>query len=392
MNEPAAAPEQDSPGRRLGKAASPDGSPRSGGLRQVLVAAALVSIGCVVLILSAVWITRPADVLVIEVVPGRLEKSLSVVGRVQPRQIVDIRPPNAGQVLDLLADDGEIVENGAILAVLQAVIEDAQSEAIAAREQAAGAELARAAQAFARTEHLAEKGIAAQAALDDAQAVLKIAEAQLATAAAERRAAEARAREFVLRAPMTGIVLIRSVDNGQLVSPETSLFRLASVGNVELEAEVDEIYADDIRAGLPARAALSGSDLRFAATVSEVSLQVNPATGGRLIKLAPDEAADLPSGRSVDITIIVSERPDGIALPRQALMDPSTRPRVHIVDTQGVVSSREVRIDRWPSVKAIIDGGLKAGDLVILDPAPGQISARVRPRPVSGERAPVTGE
>lgn len=326
------------------------------------------------------WLLRPPEVAVVQIQPGPVEIALSVVARVRPDNLVDVRSPNAGQVIRLLHDDGDLVAAGAPLAVVRSTVEQAQTDANSARERAARAERDRAQLAFNRTRTLADRGFASAAALDEARATLRSAQAGLAAASADRRASAAQTREFTIRAPMAGIVLVRPIDNGQVISPETTLFQLGSRDGVELQADVDEAYADVLRTGMEARAALSGSDEIFAARVTEVSPRVDPTTGGRLIKVAPIEAADIPPGRSVDVTIVVSRRQTGIAVPRQAVIDASTEPKVYVVDEHGRVRVRSITIADWPSLNAIVDSGLGPGDRVVLAPAETRPTARVRTR------------
>jgi RND family efflux transporter MFP subunit len=179
---------------------------------------------------------------------------------------------------------------------------------------------------------------------------------------------------------MAGLILVRTVDNGQVISPETMLFQIGSREGVELQADVDEAYADALRPGMMARAALSGSDVIFPARITEVSPRIDPTTGGRLIKLAPDDALTIPPGRSVDVTIIVDRREAGIVVPRQAVIDATTDPSVYIVDRRGTVRIRAIVIADWPSLNAIVDAGLVAGDRVVLAPDEVRPSLRVRAR------------
>jgi RND family efflux transporter MFP subunit len=331
------------------------------------------------------WRARPAEVAALTVKAGRIEVVLSVVGRVRPEQLVDVRSPNPGQIVRMFHDEGDLVESGVPLAVVRSRIEQAQTEAEAARERAARAEVMRARLAKDRIEALAGRGFATLASLDEARAALLTAEAGLAAAAATRRAAAARTGEFTIRAPMTGIVLVRPIDNGQVIAPDTTLFQLGSGARVELRAEADEAYADALRPGMAARAALTGSDTVFAARVTEVSPRVDPVTGGRAIRLRPVDDRRLPSGRSVDLTIIVAERQSGIVIPRQAVLNATTAPAVYIVDPAGIVRERRITLADWPSQDAIIDNGLAEGDTVILTPAdtvPGaRVEARLSPRP-----------
>jgi RND family efflux transporter MFP subunit len=324
------------------------------------------------------WRARPAEVAALSVKAGRVEIVLSVVGRVRPDQLVDVRSPNPGQIVAMFHDEGDRVEAGAPLAVVRSRIEQAQTEAEAARERAARAEVTRARLAKDRVEALAGRGFATRASLDEARAALLTAEAGLAAAAATRRAAAARAGEFTIRAPMAGMVLVRPVDNGQVIAPDTNLFQLGSGARVELRAEADEAYADALRPGMAARAALTGSDAVFAARVTEVSPRVDPVTGGRALRLRPVDNQRLPSGRSVDLTIIVAAREKGIVIPRQAVLNATTAPAVYLIDAKGIVRERRIALADWPSQDAIIDSGLAAGDMVILTPAETVPGARVK--------------
>ncbi len=354
--------------------------------RRLIIAGALL--GCVLIAALGWWLLRPAEVAVIEIQPGAVEITLSVVGRVRPENLLDVRSPNAGQITGLFRDDGDIVEKGAPLATIQSDIEQAQTDAGSARERAARAEVTRAELVFNRTRTLADRGVASPAALDEARAVLQAAQAGLDVAKSERLAASARSGEFTIRAPMAGVVLVRPVDNGQVISPETTLFQLGSMGGLELQADIDEAYGDVLKPGMSARAALSGSDAVFPVWLSEISPRVDSSTGGRQIKLVPVEEMDVPLGRSVDITIVVERREAGIIVPREAVMDATTQPSVFVVAPDGTVQRRAIEIADWPSQSAIVENGLASGDRVVLAPGETSLSAKVRARAVSAAPPP----
>lgn len=332
------------------------------------------------LLLTILWIvSRPPQIDALIVRPRTVEIALSVVGRVRPVDLIDIRSPNPGQVIRLFQDEGDVVAAGAPLAAVRAAVEQAQTEALMARERAARAEAERAQLAYNRTRTLADRGFASPAALDDARAALRSATATAQAAAAERAAGASRAREFTIRAPIAGAILVRPIDNGQVVSPETTLFQIGSLEGLEIEAEVDEAYADVLQPGMRARAALSGTDAQFDASVIEVSPRVDPTTGGRLVRLAPLAPMSIPPGRSVDVTIIVARRPEAIVIPRQAVIGGATSvAQVYVIDRRGIVEARSLRILDWPSANAIVEAGLAAGEHVALAPSQTRPGARVR--------------
>lgn len=322
---------------------------------------------------------RPAEVAVLEIRPQTVEQALSVVGRARPTQLVQVSSPNAGQVVRLFHDEGDRVAAGDPLAVILASVEQAQTEVDVARARAARAEATEARLSYQRVRTLYEQGFAARAALDAARASLDRAEANVAAASASVRASAERAREFTIRAPMTGVLLVRPIDNGQVVGAGETLFELGSATGVEIRAEVEEAYADALRPGQAARAALSGSTDIFPARVTEVSPRVNASTGGRTVRLAPEGAEGLSPGRSVDVTIIVDRREGAIVLPRGAVVDATAAAKAYVVDADDIVRVRPITVVRWPSVNAIVATGLGAGDRVVLEPDTTTPGARIRP-------------
>lgn len=328
---------------------------------------------------------RPAEIAVLEIRPETVEQALSVVGRARPTQLVQVASPNPGQVIRLFHDDGDQVAAGDPLAMILATVEQAQTEVDVARARAARAEAAEARLNYQRTRTLHERGFAAKAALDAARAALDTAEANVAAASASVRVSAERAREFTIRAPMAGVVLVRPIDNGQVVAAGETLFELGSATGVEIRAEVEEAYADTLRPGQTARAALSGSTVIFPARVTEVSPRVNSSTGGRTVRLAADGAQGLSPGRSVDVTIVVDQRRGAVVVPRSAVLDATAAPRVFVVDANDIVRVRPIIVARWPSVNAIVESGLRAGDRVVLEPGATRPGARIRPvAPKSG--------
>lgn len=346
--------------------------------KTLVATAAVVAVAGIGLVL--LW-QRPAEVEVLEVRPRTVEQALSVVGRARPVQLVQVASPNAGQVIQLLHDDGDQVATGAPLAIIRATVEQAQTQADAARTEAARASANEARLKYQRTRTLYDQGFAARAALDAARAELDTAEANVAAAAASTRASAARQREFTIRAPMDGVVLVRPIDNGQVVTMGETLFEMGSTSEVEIRAEVEEAYADALSAGQTARGALSGSDAIFPARVTEVSPRVDSSTGGRMIRVvAEDAVAGLTPGRSVDLTVVVAERAGTLTVPRSALIDATAEPKVYVLDADDRVRVRPVTVSRWPSVNAIIEQGLKPGDRVVLEPGSVEPGEKVRPR------------
>ena len=115
----------------------------------------LGAISTILIALFAFYRLRPPEVVVQTISPTTVEIALAVVGRARPSDLVEIKSPNAGQVIRIFRDDGDAVEADAPLAIVRSAVEQAQNEADVARAAAARAEAVRAKSAFDRTRALA---------------------------------------------------------------------------------------------------------------------------------------------------------------------------------------------------------------------------------------------
>jgi HlyD family secretion protein/membrane fusion protein (multidrug efflux system) len=149
----------------------------------------------------------------------------------------------------------------------------------------------------------------------------------------------------------------------------------------EVETEVDETYSMALALDQPARLAFAGVSEPVAGTIAYLSPRIDTSTGGRVVRLAFTPPAqltqtELPVGLSVDVNIIVERRDGALTLPRTAVREPATAPHVLVVDG-GKVARRDITFRDWPSATIMVDGGLRAGERVIVSPASLPIGADV---------------
>jgi RND family efflux transporter MFP subunit len=292
---------------------------------------------------------------------------LAVVGRVRSHAVVDIRSERPGAIREMMYDEGDIVEAGEVLAHIQSDEEQASLSVNRAQLQALEAEVALAQVTLNRTETLADKGLLAPAALDDARARLAAAKANKKAAQAAIVQGQARIDEYDVRAPMQGIILSRPLDPGQVVGTTDMIFQIGSQDAVEIEAEVDEYYADKLQVGMPALLSPSGSSDVHEGVLKEIAPRIDPLTGGRIVRLLPNTDTEaFPPGRSVDVNIIVDSIGRALSVSRSALVREDGVWRVYIVE-DGKATPREIEFIDWPGGSVVINSGLESGDQVILD-------------------------
>lgn len=328
--------------------------------------------------------SRPSvEVAVITLQPQALTLTRELPGRVAPSQVAEVRPQVGGIVEQRLFTEGGKVAAGAPLYQL----DDAtyQAELSSARAELARAEAAlRAAERTARRlGELAQSGAVSRQDRDDADAQLDVARAEVGVARAEVRQAEVRVAHARIEAPIAGRVGISSVTAGALVTanqdqPLATIQRLdpilvhASVPSVEFLALRRELQAGHLAsaADLPVRLVLEdGSTHAHAGKLAFAELDVDPATGSVLVRIeTPNPNELLLPGTYVRAEVATGQRGDALLVPQQGIArSPKGESTALVVGADDKVEQRVVRVSRTVGDRWLVEGGLVAGDRVIVE-------------------------
>lgn len=389
-------------------------------------------------VLAGWWRGTPADAVALQ--PQTLVRTLQFSARVASQTRVDLGSTLTGRVEAVLVEEGAAVKRGqALLRLESQELNAALAQADAVERQAAArlaglrstgqvsaqaavsqAEAAvRAAQAaWARTQQLVAQGFLSDAALDESRRAREVAQAQLANAQAQARAsgergsdqaqvqaqlaaaqaasqaARAKLAQATLLAPADGRVLLREVEPGQIVQPGKALLGLALAGPVEIVAQVDERFLDQLRAGQSASVVADAfAGQRFVARVLSIAPSVDAQRGSIEARLALQGAA--PEFLREDMTLSVeveTARCEGaLVLPLAALRVPAAdgSPTV-LVSKDGYARERSVRLGLRTLQAFEVVEGLAEGDQVLLGAAL-QAGQRVRVREVTWQPGDAVG-
>ncbi|MEM7480977.1 MAG: efflux RND transporter periplasmic adaptor subunit [Acidobacteriota bacterium] len=260
---------------------SPDAS---GGRRWGLVALAAVLL---VLALGAGWwLTRPraVEVETATVVRegGGVESRAAVLdasGYVVARLRATVSSKITGKIEEVLVEEGVSVEEGQVLARLDASgpqrqVRLAEAELASAKssQEETRVLLADARRSAERSRSLAEQDILSTSMLDEDQATADALAARLELgrdqiAVAERRLAVARQAldDTVVRAPFAGMVVTKDAQPGEMISPvsagggftRTGICTLVDMNSLEIEVDVNEAFITRVRPDQPVRAVLN---------------------------------------------------------------------------------------------------------------------------------------
>jgi RND family efflux transporter MFP subunit len=320
---------------------------------------------------------RTKEVAVYTAAVGPAERVLAVNGRIRPRLQVDIRPALGGTLVALPFDVGDKVKQGDTIAKIDDGPEAAAITAAEAAVQSQQVILAQARRDLARYEALGE--FASGRDVEQKRLAVEEGGREL----NRRRAAVVQASELqgrrVLRAPFGGVILERPADPGQTVSPESVIYRLADLSNPEITAEVDELYAAEIRPEMEALVRLAGRPETLRAKVLYVEPRVDPASGARNVRVTlEDGLRDPPAGLTVTINFMIERRAMAISNPRSALIEAGGKVSALIADPDGIVRERALTFIEWPAAQVIVTSGVEAGERILTDPASAKPGDKVR--------------
>jgi HlyD family secretion protein len=327
---------------------------------------------------------------VVAAYPTQAIAILNATGRVSAARRASVSSKATGRLEWLGVQEGQRVQEGEIIARLENRDVAAQREQAAANVKAAQAnlvqgqaELADAEQAYKRAQDLAQKSFVSDASVDTAaaryhkaRAAIESLKAQIAVAEANLRVAAVAVDQTLIRAPFTGIVLTKSANVGDIVTPFSSasgttgaVVTMADMSTLEVEADVSESSIAKIAVGQPAEIQLDAfADLRLLGSVSRIVPTVDRSKATLLVKVRFDETDPrvLPD-MSAKIAFL-SRKPEPAERKPVAALRPEAIVKRDGKDVVFVVNGNE----RDTVALTAIAAGPKVGDLVRVDAlAPG---------------------
>jgi HlyD family secretion protein len=348
-----------------------------------------------------------------DVMTRKMSDRVIASGLVTAVEEVDVAPLIEGQPLEaLLADVGDLVTEGQVLAVLSKTTLElqrtegvaslasaragiAQGEAQLVEAEASQAEAQRVAE---RTAKLREQGTAPQAQADTANANaataaarvsvaregLESARAQLALAEARLNNLDLQLSRTEVKAPVAGKIIARNAKLGAIATASGQpMFTLIRDGELELRADVAETDLTRLAPGQTVRLRAVGSDAPLTGTVRLVEPSIDPVTRLGRARIEIDDETLMRSGMFVEAEILLVER-ETLAVPLTAIG----------TSLEGLSVLRVVDglVERVPVTIGIRDGGnvevltgLSAGDLVVTKAGAFVRSGdRINPVPATG--------
>lgn len=257
----------------------------------------------------------------VAVVEGPLQATIETTGSITPYNRIEVKPPISGRIDKLLVNEGASVKEGQILAWMSS---------------------------------------------SDRAAII---DAARATSPEEMKKWEDSYKPTPIIAPLTGVVILRNVVQGQTVEQGTVLYAISD--SLIVTAQVDEADIGRVKSGMPARIVLDAypgqpADGKVFDILYEGKNVSNVITYG--VKIRPLKApAFFRSQMTATVSFITGSKEKTLILPLAAIRElPSGKKGVMVPGPDSKPVSQEIETGMESGEQVEVVSGLQAGDRVVI--------------------------
>lgn len=306
------------------------------------------------------------------VAPANIMNSITATGTIEPVTSVTVGTQVSGIVSKLYVDYNSVVKKGQVIAELDKTNLMSQLNSAKTQLATAQSQLNYQTTNFNRYKTLYQKGLVAADDFDNAKLSYTQAKEQVASAKEEVQRAQTNLGYATITSPIDGIVLSKSVEEGQTVAASFStpeLFTIAQdLTNMQVVANVDEADIGDVKEGERVSFTVDAySDDTFEGTVKQVRQEAtttNNVVTYEVVISAPNADLKLKPGLTANVTIYTAERKGVLSVPSKALRftpQKETVGKMKIVDQTGNAKNKVWSIEGNSIVAHKVNIGMTDG-------------------------------
>lgn len=261
------------------------------------------------------------------VAPANIMNSITATGTIEPVTSVTVGTQVSGIVSKLFVDYNSVVKKGRVIAELDKTNLMSQLNTAKTQLATAQSQLNYQTANYKRYKTLFEKGLVAADDFDNAKLSYTQAKEQVASAKEEVQRAQTNLGYATITSPIDGVVLSKSVEEGQTVAASFStpeLFTIAQdLTNMQVVADVDEADIGDVKEGERVTFTVDAyPDDTFEGEVKQVRQEAtttNNVVTYEVVISAPNADLKLKPGLTANVTIYTAERKGVLSVPSKAL-------------------------------------------------------------------------
>lgn len=327
----------------------------------------------------------PIKVKAIAVAPISMQEEVYATGSLVPVSRQEVRVLNPGLVTKVAVKGGDSVKVGQILVTLDTTLTDAQVAQAKANVEAAQTNVNSAQSNLNELKRVQSSEVnlstpstsPGSSATRQAEGALAQSKAALKQTQETLKIAQVQQGQMSYKATLAGTVLEVNAQEGNLSPVQQPLVIVADLTQMNVESRLNEVDAGKVQLG--GKVMISSKLLGNTSaqgTISEISPQAvaasnvqgnsSPTVG---VKIHLDQVpAGLKPGFTVNIQMIVATKEGVLAVPQEALFQEGKKNFVYLIQG-GRLLKTEVTIGIGNDTHQEISSGLKAGDLIVLNPS-----------------------
>jgi multidrug efflux system membrane fusion protein len=303
---------------------------------------------------------------------------LDGVGTVIAYNTVLVRSQIQGQLVSINFTEGQTVKTGDLLAQIDPRPYQAQIDQMTATRDRDKAQLVNAQANLARYSQLGDKGWATPQLVDTQKA--QVSQLQNAIKADEAliEAAKVQLSYTQLTSPIDGVVGIRQIDIGNIISPANTngLVVVTQIEPISLiftlpETVLPQIQQQQQKTNQPLTVVAYNQDNTIKlgdGTLGLVNNQIVQTTGSIQLKANfPNKEHRLWPGQLVNARLLVDTRHDGLTVSASVVQQGSKGPQAYVIKPDNTVELRPIKVAQISDGQALIDSGLEANEQVVVD-------------------------
>ena len=353
-----------------------------------LIVAGVIIIALAVYALSGSKKKEEISFETVAVAPANIMNSITATGTIEPVTSVTVGTQVSGIVSKLYVDYNSVVKKGQVIAELDKTNLMSQLNTAKTQLATAQSQLNYQTTNFNRYKTLYQKGLVAADEYDNAKLSYTQAKEQVASAKEEVQRAQTNLGYATITSPIDGVVLSKSVEEGQTVAASFStpeLFKIAQdLTNMQVVADVDEADIGDVKEGERVSFTVDAyPDDTFEGTVKQVRQEAtttNNVVTYEVVISAPNADLKLKPGLTANVTIYTAERKGVLSVQSKALRftpQKETVGKMKIVDHTGNAKNKvwtiegnnivahKVNIGMTDGTNTQILNGISAGTKVV---------------------------
>lgn len=337
-----------------------------------LIVAGVIIIALAVYALSGSKKKEEISFETVAVAPANIMNSITATGTIEPVTSVTVGTQVSGIVSKLYVDYNSVVKKGQVIAELDKTNLMSQLNTAKTQLATAQSQLNYQTTNFNRYKTLYQKGLVAADEYDNAKLSYTQAKEQVASAKEEVQRAQTNLGYATITSPIDGVVLSKSVEEGQTVAASFStpeLFKIAQdLTNMQVVADVDEADIGDVKEGERVSFTVDAyPDDTFEGTVKQVRQEAtttNNVVTYEVVISAPNADLKLKPGLTANVTIYTAERKGVLSVQSKALRftpQKETVGKMKIVDHTGNAKNKVWTIEGNSIVAHKVNIGMTDG-------------------------------